>query len=65
MSTAALRRRLDRLQPPERVDIIVELLPIERDEHGNWPDPLPDPRIYVAFDDDPRPPRGGTPPVER
>jgi hypothetical protein len=57
----SLRTRLDRLadrmRPKAHTDIEVVLTVLERDAEGNWPDPLPDPRIHVVFEDDDE--RGG------
>jgi hypothetical protein len=45
------------MRPKAHTDIEVVLTVLERDAEGNWPDPLPDPRIHVVFEDDDE--RGG------
>jgi hypothetical protein len=49
-----LRRRLERaaerLRPPKRTDIVVELVTLEPNPDGSWPEP-PDGRVVITFED--------------
>ena len=46
-------RIIEALRPRQRSDIELVLTIVERDEHGDWPDPLPDPEVRVILEDEP------------